>query len=326
MSIRNRQTIRNRIRPFQWCMLGCMLLILAVALWGCKGASTSPKLPTTRCERIVSLSPSVTEILYALNLENRVAGVTRFCLYPPAARKKPSVGGYVDPDMETLLRLRPDLVIIRQEQTRLVEEVKNLKIPVLTIDHRDTAGILKSFEQIGRVCHRKKEAKAYTDQLQARIVAIRQKVQAATTQPKVLVGVDRGSQNNHIRWIYVAGEDGFYNWLIEQAGGKNATPVGRKGFLQISSEGILRLNPDIIIETLPSIGGIGQDQAEARKAWASLPQVNAVKNDRVYLFSEDYMVIPGPRFVNILEKFAQAIHPELDWKHHDQSPSSPLHP
>lgn len=291
-------------------------IMLTVALVGCRKQATFPSLAThTRCQRIVSLSPSVTEVLFALNLGKQVVGVTKFCHYPPEAQKKSSVGGYVDPDMEMLLRLKPDLVIVRQEQTALIQDIRNLGIPVLPVDHRDTDGILASFTQIGRVCHRDAQATAMVHRLQAQVDAIQKKTLSARTRPSVLVVVDRDSRADRIRWAYVAGEDGFYDRLIRQAGGKNVLPTGRKGFLQISSEGILRMNPEIIIETLPSIGGVGDSSGDAWKQWASLPQVAAVKHHRIYLFSQDYMVIPGPRYVQVLEQFAHAIHPELDWKH-----------
>jgi iron complex transport system substrate-binding protein len=322
MSSGNRsQRLPRLSRLGQWWLgWGVLLLLLAVALTGCRNSPAPNSAIHTQCRRIVSLSPSVTEVLFALDLGSQVVGVTKFCHYPPEARNKPSVGGYVDPDMETLLRLKPDLVIVRQEQTDLVQAVRNLGIPVLGVDHRDTDGILASFAQIGRLCHRETQAQAEVNHLKATVGAIEHKTRTASTRPSVLVVVDRDSHASRIRWAYVAGQDGFYDRMIREAGGKNALPTGRKGFLQVSSEGILRMNPEIIIETLPSIGGVGEAPADAWRQWSGLPQVAAVRNHRVYLFNQDYMVIPGPRYVQVLEQFAQAIHPELDWTHDGTSP------
>lgn len=275
----------------------------------------------TACQRVVSLSPSITEVLYALDLGPQIAGVTRYCKYPPAARQKPQVGGYIDPDAEALLRLRPDLVVLREEQTQLIGQLRGLGFRLLTVDHRNTAGILNSLEQVGQVCHRQRQARALRQSLERDIEAVQFRLEKTRKRPTVLVVIDRDVQSAKVHWVFVAGQDGFYDWLVHRAGGQNVVPAGKKGFLQISPEGILRLNPDVIIETTASIGpgfnGSSQtaiNQATERQ-WASLSQVSAVKNHRVYHFNQDYMVIPGPRFPKVLKQFAQAIHPELDWNH-----------
>lgn len=296
-------------------------VVLAAGLSGCGGIKPTA-LPKTSCQRVISLSPSITEVLYALQLGKQVVGVTQFCLYPADARKKPKVGGYVDPNMEAMLRLKPDLIVVRKEQTELVQRIRDLRIPVLPVEHRNTEGILDSFQALGQVCHRQELAQATVADLRGRIQAVERKTQHVQYRPTVLVAVDRDTYAKRLRWVYVPGEDGFFDSMIRQAGGRNAAPAGRKGFLQVSSEGIIRMNPDIIIEALPYTRAARQNPEDIRKQWNSLPQVAAVQQHRVYLFTDDFMVIPGPRYVQALEKFARVIHPELDWKH-DQPPQRP---
>jgi len=304
-------SILNRRYPaLQSSLLAVLIAMLAVLFSGCRTAPVQ-KLPQTSCQRVVSLSPSVTEILYALDMGRQVAGVTRFCKYPADARTKPSVGGYVDPNLEALVRLKPDLVIIRTEQTGLVHQVRALNVPVLTVEHRNMDGILTSFEQIGQVCHREEQAHTYVSGLQARIQAVKKTLGRVHRKPSVLVSLEGDVHTSSIHWVYVAGPGSIYDWVIAQAGGVNAVPPNRTGFVQISSEGILRMNPDVIIELLPYSSKI--DPAVVRRQWDSLPSVAAVRNKRVYLFSQDYMMIPGPRFVGALEQFARVIHPELGW-------------
>lgn len=304
-------SIFNRRYPaLQSSLLAVLIGMLAVLFTSCRTASVQ-QLPQSNCQRVVSLSPSVTEILYTLGMGKQVAGVTRFCKYPADARTKPSVGGYVDPNLEALVRLKPDLVIIRTEQTGLVHQVRALNVPVLTVEHRNMDGILTSFEQIGQVCHRENQANAYVSGLQARIQAVKKTLGQVRQKPSVLVAMEGDVHTRTIHWVYVAGPGSIYDWVINQAGGVNAVPPGRTGFVQISAEGILRMNPDVIIELLPYSSKI--DPAMVRKQWETLPSVAAVRNHRVILFSHDYMMIPGPRFVGTLEQFARVIHPELRW-------------
>lgn len=304
--------------------------LLAILFWALVTLSACVKtsLPSARqtslnsaCQRVVSLSPSITEVLYALDLGDQVAGVTRYCKYPKVAQRKPQVGGYVDPDTEALLRLKPDLVILRGEQIQLSHQLRALGFPLLAVDHQTVPGILASIDAVGQVCRREVQARELHQQLQDQINRIAATLKQASHRPTVLVVLDRNVQSEKLKWAFVAGEDGFYNQLVEKAGGRNVLPSHKKGFLQISAEGILRLNPDVIIETTESLGPAhaplsqAQQNAMAEAQWQSLPQVAAVKHHRVYHFGQDYMVIPGPRFPQILKRFAEAIHPELHWEH-----------
>jgi iron complex transport system substrate-binding protein len=309
-------------------LLAVLFLFFLSFLGGCKKTPLHQNVSQSGCERVVSLSPSITEVLYALDLGPQVAGVTRYCKFPAEAQKKPQVGGYIDPDSEALLRLKPDLVVLREEQHQLIQQLRGLGFHLLTVDHRNASGILKSIDQVGRACHQEAQARQLRATLERDIAAVQAQIRTTTHRPKVLVVLDRDVQSEKLHWAFVAGEDGFYDWLIENAGGIRAVPAGQRGFMQVSPEGILRMNPDVIIETTESHGpdaaklSQAQQNALAEKQWRSLPQVSAVKNHRIYHFSQDYMVIPGPRFPRVLEKFAQAIHPEINWKHEPATASA----
>lgn len=329
MSIINRQPVlTNDLRFLLAVLFLCVFAALGGMLSGCQQRPLHQPTAPNGCTRIVSLSPSITEVLYALDLGPQVAGVTRYCKFPKEAQKKPQVGGYIDPDSEALLRLKSDLVVLREEQNQLSHQLKGLGFRLLPVDHRNASGILKSIDQVGALCDRKAEAQQLRATLERDIEAVRQAVAKTNNRPKVLVVLDRDVQSEKLHWAFVAGEDGFYDWLIENAGGTRAVPAGQKGFMQVSPEGILRMNPDVIIETTESHGPdtARLSQAEqnrlAEKQWRSLPQVSAVKNHRIYHFSQDYMVIPGPRFPRVLEQFAQAIHPEINWKHESVTSAS----
>lgn len=328
MSTSNRQqTLTKLSRFYRVSGLLAVIFLFSFFLSGCRKAPLYQAELSSGCERVVSLSPSITEVLYELDLGPQVAGVTRYCKYPLAAQKKPQVGGYVDPDSEALIRLKPDLVIMREEQTQLARQLKGLGFSVMGVDHRNTEGILESIERIGKVCRREGQAQRLNQDLRRRIEAVRSEISKAKTRPSVLVVLDRDIQSEKLHWAFVAGEDGFYDWLIEHAGGKNAVPEGKKGFLQVSPEGILRMNPDVIIETTATVGRAITTEEIARKTekqWANLSRVSAIQNHRLHHFRQDYMVIPGPRFIQILEQFAQAVHPELDWKHDQPAAAASL--
>ncbi len=314
----NPQKIKCRTGLPALMVLGSLLL----GLTGChgKGASLSgsPAAQTSAraelsCARLISFSPSITEVVYALGLENQLVGVTRFCKYPLDAQKKSSVGGYLDPNLESVIRLRPTLVLLRQEQVDLRGNLANLQLPSFSVEHRSAAGILQSFRQIGQVCHREPQAEQLVAQLETEIHRIQQKTRRAKTRPRVLVVVDRDVRYGSIRQVYVAAHDQFYDWMLTQAGGQNAYPVEGQGFAEISTEGILRMNPDVILELLPSLAKHPQTPEALFRPWRGLERVSAVKTHRVYQLTEEYMGIPGPRFVRILDRFARILHPELDW-------------
>jgi iron complex transport system substrate-binding protein len=291
-------------------LLGALLVFFS----GCHQAAGPATTPS--CERLVSFSPSITEMVYALHLDKNLVGVTRFCKYPPQAQQKTSVGGYLDPNLEAVIRLQPTLVLLRNEQSDLKGKLANFQRPTLSVEHRTVPGILKSFQQIGKVCNRQAEATQLVSTLEAEIAQVQSKTRHVTTHPRVLVVVDRDTRYDTIHQVYAAAHDNFYDWILANAGGKNAYPGKDSGFSAISSEGILRMNPDVIIEILPSLANSTLSKETILKPWLSLSHVSAVKNRRIYLFTQDYIAIPGPRFVKILERFAEALHPELDWGQH----------
>lgn len=292
-------------------------LCALVFLTGCTSVRHSvsvvePAEKEADCRRIVSLSPSITETLYALGLGSSIVGVTRFCTYPKEAVKKASVGGYLDPSKEALLRLKPTIVMLRTEQRDLKRSLEQLKIQTHSVNHQTVEGILNSFQSIGETCHLNREADRLLKKTQQDIqtVAYHDGVEGMPKRkrPSVLLVLDRDFSVNELKQVFVAGQDGFYDWLIQHAGGEPVLSE-RKGFFPVSVEGLYALNPDVIIELLPSLPKAFSGRPMV-SPWKKLTRLKAVQTNRVYTFRDDYMVIPGPRFVQILEQFAHVIHPE----------------
>jgi iron complex transport system substrate-binding protein len=272
-------------------------------------------------ERMVSLAPSITETLFALGLGDKVVGVTRYCDYPPEARSKQNVGGYYDPNYEAILALEPDLVILLPEHEKPREYLKQRGIRTLTVNHKSTQGILESIRRIGDIGGVPERAETLVGDIEKRIETVTRRVKNLP-RSRVMVGVGRDIDSGKIADVYIAGNAGWYSELIDMAGGSNAFR-GDMAFPSVSAEGILKMNPEVIIEMLGDMSGREFDEKAALKAWNSLPQVAAVREGRVHLFREDFVVIPGPRFVLILEKLAGVLHPEVDWERGEASVAEP---
>lgn len=262
------------------------------------------------CSRIVSLAPSITETLFALGLGDRVVGVTRYCRFPAAALTKAKVGGYYDPNYEEIVRLKPDLIIMLAEH-----KTPDLHCATLAVSHDSIAQILESIARIGGRCGAAVKAKEMTADIMGEIDTIKRRVRGLH-RPRVLVSVGRAMGSSAFT---AAGERTFYNEMITLAGGTNALENTAVPFPMVSTEGMLRINPEIIIEMVPDSCSDfygtekGWKPEKAIAGWNKIPAVDAVKNRRVHLFAQDYALIPGPRFIYILEQMARVIHPEIHW-------------
>ncbi|HUU30352.1 MAG TPA: helical backbone metal receptor [archaeon] len=266
-----------------------------------------------RIDRIVSMAPSITEVLFALGLGEKLVGVTRYCDYPPEALAKPKVGGYLDPNYEAIFALQPDLVVHLTEQEKAGRFFNEMGLRTLTVDHSDVAGILRSIPQIGGACGAGGRAGELLDDIRLRMKHIQEKVKGLP-RPRVMVTVGRNLSYGTMQDIYISGSDGYYNELIELAGGLNAYRERTVAFPAVSVEGIQQLDPQIIIEMIPNLEKDGLDKEKITRAWDFTSGVCAVKDGRVYVFGEDYVVRPGPRFILLLEQMTRAIHPELNWE------------
>ena len=262
---------------------------------------------TSAPQRIVSLAPSNTEILFALGLGDRVVGVTTYCNYPPQVEslkdsgKIDVVGGYVDPDLEKILSLRPDLVVASQiHDSGVVSLLEKQKIPVFVVDPSNLSGILLSIEKVGKITGRATEATALTQQMQSRIKAVSDKV-SSLPKKRVL----------YVVWhdpVQTAASGTFEDEIIEKAGGVNIFH-DLSGYAEVDPEAIAVRNPEVII----ACTGMGEG-ADKPFHWAEtdrgLNQTDARKNGRIYLADGDLITRTGPRIVDGLEMFAKFIHPE----------------
>lgn len=260
-------------------------------------------------KRIVSLAPSVTETLFALNLGNRVVGVTRYCQYPPEADALPEIGGYITPNYEALAALQPDLAIVLPEHEEVAHHVRALGIDVLRIDARTVQGVLDGIRLIGERCGVPQDSERLLTELQDHLNAVAH-VRSGRRSPRVLLCMGRSRDRGGLREIHSAAAGSIHHDLLVLAGGENVVPAGPSPYPTLSAEGLLHLNPEVVVDFATG----EKDSRAIRDGWKGFSSVDAVRNGRVIVFTQDFLSIPGPRLIRFVEELARTIDPEAPWK------------
>jgi iron complex transport system substrate-binding protein len=250
--------------------------------------------------RIVSLVPSVTEILYALNAESLLVGVTDFCDFPPEARRRPRVGGMVAPSLEAIVALRPDLVIATNEGTRedTFTQLSRVGVPVYLVAAHHVADATSLMRRLGALTGRDSAAVPLVTRLEQRIEAVKEAVRTLA-RPRVL----------YVLWpepLIVPGREAIVTELIQLAGGQSLTADDADAWPRYSLEAAVAKQPEVI---LLANHGAGTGAVAAEK-WQRLVSLPAVKAGRLHSVNGDLMHRYGPRLVDGLEQLARAIHPE----------------
>ena len=250
--------------------------------------------------RIVSLVPSATEILFALGVDDRLVGVTRFCDYPDAARRKPGVGDMLAPNLETIAALKPDLVIATDEGNReeTFAHLKRLRIPIFLVHAQRVADAAAVIDRLGELTGRQEAARTLVQTMEARIAALRRAV-APYRRPRVLYAV----------WpepLIVPGRRAIVTELIDLAGGDSITATDGDDYPRFSLEAAVARNPEVIVIATHGAG----TPPGAKEKFERFASLAAVRNGRVYAVNGDLMHRYTPRLVDGLELLARAFHPE----------------
>jgi iron complex transport system substrate-binding protein len=250
--------------------------------------------------RIVSLAPSVTEILFAIGLDQEIVGVTPFCDYPPEARAKPKVG-YANPNLESIVALHPDLILAPREFMRadIMDRLEQFKIPIFILEAKTIEDIPSHIQTIGRVLDRSPTADRVAMELRQRIAETKRKV-SALPRPRLLYVLN--SQP-----LITVGPGSFIHRLIELAGGTNVAARARSAYPRLSMEEVLKEDPEVIIFPAGSAEGLPESEQQLWQRWTTL---SAVKQGRFHRVPADLLNRPGPRIVQGLEALAGILHPE----------------
>jgi iron complex transport system substrate-binding protein len=254
--------------------------------------------------RIISLAPNITEILFALGLGEKVIGDTRYCDYPPQAAEKPKVGGMVDPNIEKIQALHPDLIIaFRGNPLRILNKLKNLHFPVFVLDTgKSFADLFLTISKIGRVTREENLAESLLGTLRKKYSDIEQALGAVDFEPKVFLLL-------HGQGLWTCGQESYLNDLLRQAKGINIAGRIPRKWLQLSREQLIHENPDVIIIMAKDKTGFLRAQ-DRLLADSRLQKVTAIEKKEIHFLDEDIASRFGPRLLEALLEVARILHPQ----------------
>ncbi len=252
-------------------------------------------------ERIVTLSPAINEIVYALGAGSEVVGNTTYATYPEASKHVTKVGGYFSPNLEKILALHPTLVLMQPNNHKLSKQLQQLGIQTEIIPIDRLSHILQAIETLGKRLHRQEKA--------AKIVAdIRKSLQSLRgilSHQKILIVFGHNTQI--VKHIFVAGQNLYFDDIINASGNTNALHSSRKGQPVLNRENIIALDPDIVILLAHGMRERGLHKKELIDPWLRLP-ISAAKHHNIYLIDKAYAGIPSDRLIYFLNDFKAILH------------------
>ncbi len=257
-------------------------------------------------QRIVSLAPSNTEIIYALGLQDKLVGTTDYCDYPEAAKSKPRVASYTTPNLEKVVSVQPDLILAEaiHEKTAL-PALEKLGLKVIVMSATSLDSVLNDIKLVGQITARNQAATKLVDDLTKRIEAVEVKTSALPPEQRLKV--------LYVVWhdpIWTMGRETFISDLIWRAGGTNIFAADFEKSRVVSLEAIIQKNPQVIL--VSGMGTTGDLIYTNVKKETRLSEVDAMRNNRVYKISDANLIErPGPRIVDGLEEVAKLLHPEI---------------
>jgi iron complex transport system substrate-binding protein len=265
-----------------------------------RGQERAPAPP----RRIISLIPAVTEMLFALGVGDRVVGVSSFDRFPPEVERIPRVGALLDPDVERILSLRPDLVIVYRSQNDLVTQLTRAQVPYFLYAHAGLADVTATIRRLGERVGAAQRGTEVAASIESRIEAARMQA-GGRDKPRTLVVFGRDSFA--LRGIYASGGIGFVSDMLEAAGGTNVFADVKRESVQATTELIIARRPDVILE-LRADPSDPATEAKEISTWNTLSAVPAVRNKRVHIIADPRTVIPGPRVAEGVELLSRMLH------------------
>jgi cobalamin transport system substrate-binding protein len=275
-----------------------LLLVLPACAQGERTAQTKARVPA----RIISVVPSATEMLFALGVGDRVIAVGDYDRFPPEVESRPRIGGLLNPNIEKIIEMKPDLVLTYGSQEVLRERLNAVGIRLYPFTHGDIEHTLEYIQELGKTVGEEKRAREIVDEIHASFDDLRKT--APVNRPSVLVVHNRGA--GLLGSFYSVGSKAFQHELIEIAGGRNVLDDLQQEVVQPTLEEIIRRAPEVVIETIPPPA----TEAEIRQRendWKTLKSVPAVQKGRVFVVADDYLLVPGVRLDQAARRFAELI-------------------
>jgi len=250
-------------------------------------------------QRIISLVPANTEMVYALGIGDRMVGVSDFCNYPPEAEEVTAVGGFDVPNIELIASLEPDLVMAASLHKETVESLETAGVPVLALDPQSIEEIYANIRLIAQATGQEEAGEMVVEDMEQRLDQVEQALSGLEEEERPTVFYEVWYPG-----ISTAGEDTFIDEMITLAGGKNLA-WGISRWTDIQEEEVLARNPDIIVHGYPD--GPPEDFAQ-REGWNV---ITAIQEDKIHFINPDITSRTGPRVVDAVEEMARAFHPDL---------------
>jgi len=305
--------VEQHHRPIRWIILA-LIVASSLAASACTPRVQSPAKSETReiiddtgksvvissrVDRIVSLAPNLTEIVFAIGGQENLVGDTEYCDYPPEAKFIAKVGDTIHPSVERIIALKPQVVLVStaSQLEAFTQQLDAHQIAVFVTDPHDLEGVFRSVEQVGKILNRESQAQQLVASLRERTGAVQQRV---AKESPVRLFFQLSAEP-----LFTAGRDAFVTDLIRRAGGISVTADVPGAWPKFSAESALAARPDAII--LSTGGSMGAANSAVADALRGSP---AVLNGKVFKINDDHLVRPGPRAVDGLEEMAKALHPE----------------
>jgi len=282
-----------------------LILLLPLTLWGTK--ATAANQDDQPAQRIITIAPNAAEILHELGVGDRVVGVSRFCVYPPEFKDRPRVGGLLDPDLEKIVSLRPDLVILRG-RSEAVESLCRQRNIDFYFDRTETLGdVVTCITDLGQRTGRTAEADALIKRFNDRLETIRSR---AKNQPRPRVLMTSARSTDRLSDLLTTGPGTFLDDLITAAGGTNVFHDLDMPWPQVSMESVIVERPQVIIEMMPEVELTDELRARLLRQWKQFPSLPAVRENRIHFITADNALIPSPRCLEVLDRLSRLLHPE----------------
>jgi len=272
---------------------------------GDRSLSAGATLPSAaEARRIISIIPATTEMLFAMHAGDRLVAVGTYDHFPPEVERLPRVGALLDPDVERIITLRPDLVVLYGTQSDLRSQLDRAGIPYYPYVHRGLPDVAETIRSLGARVGLAREADTLAAGLERQVADVRTRV-ANRPRPRTLLVF--GREPGSLRDIESSGGVGFLHDMLEAAGGSDVFADIKQQSVETSTEMVLARAPEVIIELRYAQG---RSRTVDLAAWDALPSVPAVRNHHVYALQGDEFVIPGPRVGVATERLSRTIHPD----------------
>ena len=295
-----------RVRQVPGIFVVAALLFLGALVPGLTHAQRVDSLQRPTASRIISLVPALTEMVFAIEAGSAVVAVSSYDDFPPEVRSLPKVGALIDPDVERIIAIRPDLVLLYGSQADLMTQLSRASIPYFEYRHGGLAHVTATIRALGERIGHSREAAALAGRIEDRLARLRQKT-AALPKPRTMLVF--GRESGTLRNIYASGGRGFLHDMLEAAGGSNVFADVAAESVEASSEMVLTRAPEVIIEIRSEDIPEGPKRAADIAAWSRLASLPAVRNKRLHFLTGRDVGVPGPRVADSAEQIAALLHP-----------------